>query len=321
MTLLDMANFVCSKVNQTEAEDVLACKGFLQRRFEMLWSDQLWKDSLFEYTQTLSSSGYLVTSTWLPVKKILLLPTAITRVVAVRTNTRKLDVERSETFYRSDFDSFAGQGATAQYRLLPPVVWEMDVVQAVRFYAGDDTGTAMVLTYLASDGVTITRWNDVLQGYNTFNFSRVDRWSKAASAGAITTINFSDDGFGFGSSVISLGAAETNALTRQRIHLLGTVPEGAVIRVLGKTKAPLFTADGDEPGLTGVENCLLAFVQGDMLQRERQYGKAQALQQEGALLLEQLKGQEVVQQSHNQRIVPEGGYGCPELDSFGGFSF
>jgi hypothetical protein len=45
-----------------------------------------------------------------------------------------------------------------------------------------------------------------------------------------------------------------------------------------------------------------------MLERERQYDKAQAMFAEAAMLLEQLKRIEVVQQAHNVRIIPQYGF-------------
>ena len=135
-------------------------------------------------------------------------------------------------------------------------------------------------------------------------------------------------GADFGGGVWDLlaGRAAAGAPVRQRIKLTQIPTSGAglqsfTVRVLGKRTAPNFTNDLDQPGLTGVENCLLAFVQADMLQRERHYAKAQSLYQEGQLLLGQLKGQEAIQQAHEQRIIPEGGYGDENWNRLYGYSF
>jgi hypothetical protein len=121
--------------------------------------------------------------------------------------------------------------------------------------------------------------------------------------------------------VISLQAADTAAKLRQRIRLIQIPDASMTLRVLGKRTAPSFSNDLDVPALSGVENCLLAFAQGDMLQRERHYAKANALYQEAQILLGQLKEQEVVQQAHNMRIIPEGGYGDENWNRLYGFSF
>src|SRR4051812_8887673 len=105
MTLGDQANLICTEMNQQEPEDLAACKLFLGRAFAIMWQNALWKDSLFEYTQTLGAvADYVVSDTWLPTKKILLLPSDVSHVIAARTNTNRLNVESSELFYRSDWD-------------------------------------------------------------------------------------------------------------------------------------------------------------------------------------------------------------------------
>lgn len=54
-----------------------------------------------------------------------------------------------------------------------------------------------------------------------------------------------------------------------------------------KVFAPLGASD--TPILRNIDNCLIAFVQGDMLQRQRQYAKSQALEQQASSLLEQMR--------------------------------
>lgn len=304
MTLLDIATFICVKVNQTDPEDISAAKGFAQRRFQMIWQDQLWKDSLIEYTQTLGAADYVVTDTWLPEAKTLLLPTLISIPIAARTDTGKLNVESPEIFYRMDFDTFASTGVPRQYRLLSPVVWQTEAVLALRFYSSAISGTGFnTVDSLNSDGISIDR--------NTFNnypfplsTSRLDAISKPTGQ-TLSAIDFGDSGL----TILTIGSDPKNAPKHQRLQFFGAMPKNAVIRVLGKANPPSFLLDGDEPGLTGVENCLLAFVQSDMLQRERQYGKAQAVQAEAVQLLEQLKREQVAQQANNKRLIPEDGYG------------
>lgn len=302
MTLLDIANFVCGLVNQTQAEDVTQCKGFVKQRFEMIWNDQLWKDSLVEYTQTLTSVGYASTSTWLPTKQTLLLPVGIGKVIAARFDVSKLNVESSEVFYRIDFDSFASTGRPSSYRLLSPAVWELDVSTHVSMETNSVAAVNCSVDSLSSDLVTPTRVSVALTASVglTFTTTRIDAVSKDVN-GAISI----KDG---ATTFVALGSTITNAPKRQRIQILGSVVDGTVIRILGKSKVPTFTADADEPGLSGVENCLIAFAHGDMLKTLRQYQKSGLVMQEGLSLLEQLKKVETAQQAYSKRLIPEGGY-------------
>ena len=113
------------------------------------------------------------------------------------------------------------------------------------------------------------------------------------------------------SDLIALAATDTAAPLRQRIRLLETPEDATTVRVLGKRKCPAFTGDNDQPPVRGMENLLIAMAQGDMLERERQYGKANLKFQEGVALLNQFKAEETIQQAHNQRIIPDSGFGDP----------
>jgi hypothetical protein len=413
MNLLALANFICGKVSQSAAEDVTACKGFLQRRFEMLWQDQLWKESIVQYTQTISSQNYTPLSTWLPVKQVLLLPPTIERVLALRTGDRHLNVQVQPHYFRMDFDQFNQKGAVCEFLNLPKAVWEFDTAQNLWLLtdAAEDITATLTIDLLAADGATVNRVQAqtgvsemvnvgesdlvgallkpethaaVSLGYGSLSVQStrtivrnsipaeevspnaflylingagvlvstliiptgesvaVDLAALGAThiteqidppiltaipggtafLGVIDFVSLADDPAKFvftasspsdtrPSTLLTVAAADTIAAKRCRIKLIGVPDDGTVLRVLGKAAAPTFSNDNDEPGLSGVQNCLIAFVQADMLQRERQYSKAQALQLEGQALLDQFKRQEVVQQAHHQRIIPEDGYGNP----------
>jgi len=404
MNLLEMATFICGKVNQTEAEDLTACKGFCRQRHEMLWADQLWKDSVVSYTQLLSPTGYTPASTWLPTKGVLLVPPLIARVLAVRTDSNKLNVQRPEFFYRVDVDAFAKQGTPTEFLVLPGTVWEWDTIQTFFLHRLDagDAAARVTMDTLDSDSINVTRSSLLLPSpYNQAGTTeRIDAVQKLASAGGVTieatassvlvansgtpelntsypltgtangrpfygtlttqwiiwtglnweirtasipgryysgaedvtfpqfvtTWTLNGDPLGAPTvtglaSILSLAATDTAARLRQRVRLVNIPDKDLTVRVLGKRTAPQLTSDQDQPGLTGSENCLLALAQGDMLERERHYAKADAKYKEGQLLLQQLKTVEMVQQAHSQRIVPETGYGDEDLSTLSGFSF
>lgn len=81
--------------------------------------------------------------------------------------------------------------------------------------------------------------------------------------------------------------------------------------VLGKLKW-VELGDSDSPCLRGADNTLLAFAEGDMLERARQYGKAQAKYTEAASLIQVMKDIEKGQQQSISTITPlEEGYFDP----------
>lgn len=83
--------------------------------------------------------------------------------------------------------------------------------------------------------------------------------------------------------------------------------------VLGKLKW-VALADSDSACLRGADNALIAFVEGDMLERARQYGKAQAKYAEAAAAVQIMRDVERGQQTVISRIIPmDEGYDqiCP----------
>jgi len=64
-------------------------------------------------------------------------------------------------------------------------------------------------------------------------------------------------------------------------------------------------ADTGEPTINGIENALLAFVEGDTLEHMRQYGKAQIKYQEAAGQMAVARDLDVHQSARVTRIVPQ----------------
>jgi hypothetical protein len=321
MNLDDLANFVCGKVNQTETEDVAACKGFLKRRFLLLWAHALWKDSLVSYTQTISpaSADYTPVSTWLPTKGVLLVPALIERVIAVRNDKRKLNVQRPEYYYRIDYDAFSKTGDPTDFVLQAPCVWEFDTQYSLtlRRDVASDADAVVTVDTLDSDGVSVTRTAQTMVSVDIADFAQTDRVDSVIKNATTEAIQLRAGDL----QIVRLQATDTQAAKRQRIRFVVIPDKALTLRVAGKRSAPTFSDDRDEPALTGCENTLLALAQGDMLQRERHYAKAKACYDEAAILLEQLKTEEMVQMAHEQRIIPESGFGVDEWDSIYGFSF
>jgi hypothetical protein len=186
MTLSELSSFICGTVSQREATDLAACKGYLTQRHKMLWQDQLWKDSLVEYEQTITSLNYdASSSTWLPTRQILLLAPIVGQVVAMRTRDRSMGPQSSEYYYRRELDVFQNQGSAAEYRLLSPVVWDFDTAQNVSVVSTDsaDAGSPARATTIADDGMTETARAIVLSqsGQSLGSVQTLEFFSKIAT--------------------------------------------------------------------------------------------------------------------------------------------
>ena len=82
------------------------------------------------------------------------------------------------------------------------------------------------------------------------------------------------------------------------------VPSAAgTLFVLGKLNW-VALGDTDTPTLNGIDNALLAFAEGDMLERGRQYGKAQVKFTEAASHIGIMRDMETGQKQNIGRIIP-----------------
>lgn len=88
-----------------------------------------------------------------------------------------------------------------------------------------------------------------------------------------------------------------------RIRLIPVPDSAGTLYCLGKLKW-VTLGDSDSPCLRGIDNALLAFAEGDMLERARQYSKAQAKYAEGAAQVQLMKDIEKGQQQLQSMIIP-----------------
>jgi hypothetical protein len=84
------------------------------------------------------------------------------------------------------------------------------------------------------------------------------------------------------------------------------VPQASIeITLAGKRALIPLVNNDDRPIIRNVDNALIAFVQGDMLQRARQYGKAKEAFAEAGALLQSIQNLETQQSARVQRVIPE----------------
>lgn len=99
-----------------------------------------------------------------------------------------------------------------------------------------------------------------------------------------------------------LGKSEAGAV---RLHLLRPPQQATTLLVMGKRAAPALAVDTDAPvGLPGVDECLCAFVLGDLHRWIRQHGKAQGYFQEANALLAKMVEIETAQNAGARRVIP-----------------
>lgn len=88
------------------------------------------------------------------------------------------------------------------------------------------------------------------------------------------------------------------------IKLIRKPNTAKTLLVLGKLKITAL-GDTDSPKINGINNALLAYVEADMLEHVRQYGKAQAKLAEAAAQMAIMRDLETGQSAKETRIIPQ----------------
>ena len=312
MTLGDMAALVCAKVRQSDATALLRCKQFLRQRYEMIWNEEMWTDSLFrlEFSFDMNPAATVAD---LPFSNFFCrdvgiwnLPPTVDRILALRKTDQGVGVADSFRFYRDTLDAFAQTGAPVAFTVEGAVAADLrgklTTVEAegvVLSAAVTDVNQIVRVVYLDFDGEEQTLTATLEEGYsNTFYPQVIQSVSKATTTAAVGVVLD-------GEAVITLAAAATVAKRYPRIQLLPMPTETTEFKALVKRKPLRLSDDNDEPAIRGVDNCLMEYAQADMYERGRQLGKAALKRADADKLLGQLKKIEVAQEANHCQIVPD----------------
>lgn len=313
MTLGDMAALVCAKTRQSDSTALARCKQFLRQRYEMIWAEEMWNDSLFRLEFSFNMSASALASD-LPFANffsrdvgIWHLPPTVDRILALRRTDQGVGVADHFRFYRDTLDAFEQTGAPVGFEVLGGVFADLrgklTTVEAqgvVLSSPGGDENAVVRVVYLDFDGEEQILTSEALEaGYsNTFYPQVIQSVSKPTTNSAVQVVVDGD--------VIGTVAASAQVGKRYpRIQLLPMPVVTTDFKALVKQKPLRLEDDNDEPALRGVENCLMEYAQADMLERARQYSKAQLKRSEADALLLKLKKTEVAQEANHCQIVPE----------------
>jgi hypothetical protein len=320
MTLNEITQFACDKVGVNDDDSIALCKRMVENRYRVIWDKYLWRETIDLHTPDYLEAGQQ--------DVILHEAPQIERVLQVcKNDTDALSPIEWNALWLTNPEAFNSSGSGIQRgftlrrnsasKLLPD---DLDTTIQV---GNDGTANTITLTGLASiaSGVYVPSSYSVdIEGEGNTTIARIFRelWSfTRLSTGtldscAITTV-------AGGLSVAVLDDRFTKAPVFPAFRLWEPLTASDEIRVLGKLRCPGFTGlhhTGDEIPTTmemidgtamiqGIDEALIAFAQGDMLQRQRQYGKAQILHQEGAGHVANLIQRQVDQAASGIRIIPQ----------------
>jgi len=310
MTLAEMALFVGQKVRATDPDSLTVCKQFLARRYEMIWNDQLWKDAVVPFSFSLGPGApfyNLPNRTDSLEAGYFFFPEMVDRVIAVRSAAGGITVSDEPEYYRADLDAYAQTGTPANFLILPRCVtlFSTAAALALRLAVDADAGSTLHVTYL--DGLNERQnWSGALPSIDLVTVADsvllVERVTKPTTTSVVVLYKGNDDD----AVAAAYGLqAETSFRLCLPIRVLPAPTALTAFKALVKKRLAPFDNDSAVPELGGVDNCLIAFAQADMLERARQYGKAQLKAQEAGALLAQLIRMETLQQAHRQRVTPD----------------
>jgi hypothetical protein len=305
MTLLELANFICRKVRQTDTNALARCKEFLRARYELIYNDALWRDSLYLFPFTFTPDTNGTPESW---DSIQMMPSVVDKVVGLRRSNQEITATAQEQLIRGGIDAWAQQGDPVQFSTLAPVV----AIIPDRYYFSDagfsavsavDGGIAWSAVYIDTDGnrikVTGTLHSSGIQAIGD-PIRVIERATKGATSGAVTI----DLGLGE-EPIVTAPAASTAFPVRIPVRLFPTPTAATDFSALVKKKVLHLEDDGDTPELRNVDQALIAFAQGDMWEYGRQINKANAKFGEAGALLKQLMSLHTYQEQTLINMAPE----------------
>jgi hypothetical protein len=299
MTLSELADYTCAKVGQTDEDSLGQCKRFLNARLRMIWDSALWRDSLCLATVSLAAR-----QSWI------ILPASIERVLKLRAGSgAALPPLESALVFDYSPDLFDSAGDPLGFAVFAPVVHgpcddagdALIVTEGSGASVARDAGRKAFIEVEQADGTRVTE--TLLSsgsGYGVEVVGRfIVRFSKEVTAAAYQV------GFADGTPLsAALPADETQFPRRARVRLVWTPTAALEVLALGKRSYPGLLNDFESPALSNVDNALLAYAMADMLERQRQYAKAQLKLQEAQAQMAILHDLERNQSACESRLVP-----------------
>ncbi len=306
MTLQEIAEFVGDKVGTPDADSLTIAKQFARRRYQMLWNRHAWKDTLVYFTDTLDAA-----------ENIILCPGDVERVMALRlgTETSAYPVNNTDIF-QSDPAAFERTGKPTRWQELPGLcqVYTPSTAEqpwgAVATSNSDYLKTCTVV-YIDTSG-RIQKDTTTIQSTSTYDMlldSLFSIVSFSVSEEAVGQISLVANDPLQGGGIATINEGQSSAPIKGRLRVFDTPTEETAVYGLGKRHFPDINNASEAPIIRGLDLALLSYVEGDMLARQRQRGKASLCYSEAEAHVRALLDEERNQSASIIRMIPyiEGG--------------
>jgi len=294
MILTDFSDHICDKMFKTDSSSVAACKRFVRRRYEMLYNKYLWKDTLLLSSVAANSN-------------ILVMPKEIGLIVGARWgDSTPLDPVEFSFLLRNDPGAFERTGSPAKVTTITAIGIKQAISTAERLsFVSDSTSDTSITVLIRGELAGVEQVEQVaLNGTTTVNSTKswdvVWTLSKPATTGTITVTGLTSS-----TNYLTLWD-EDRELKYQRLRLFDSPTDTTKnLLVLGKRRFRGLTKDQDTSIIPALDDVLLAYGEADMLQRARQYGKANEKIQEATALLFDTLSVSIYQQASVVQLTPE----------------
>jgi hypothetical protein len=297
MNLGDLATFIGGKIGMSDAATLAKIKGFALERYKQIYAAALWKDALSIYTLAVAADQSTV-----------ILPAHVAQFIGAKFDTERL-IPVDQAFIFSSYPELWDNSGTPTHcselaaiatKVMPLAAGELVKVKSSA--AGDVAPAKVTLHGEDVNGdpqqeqVTLT---GAALAASVNSYAVLYGFSKAATVGTITLRNAADS-----ATLQTLLPGDTQRLHRRlRLH---TIPSVALtLMVLAKRHPGTFVNDTDATALPSLcDQALQAYVHGDALEFQRQYGKAQGKFAEAIALEKAAKDRETYQSAQTARFTP-----------------
>lgn len=292
MTLSELADLVCTKCHRTDAQSVTEAKTYIRARYRMLWDSRPWRDAL----------GVLPIASE-NVSRITILPGIIDRLMAIRWgDSSTLLPADLGTIFSIDPALFERTGEPVSFTIISPSGVEVSPAGGKIKVTSSEPNAMFQVSVRGMSGTTEKSETITVAGTSLIesvnSYDEILALSKSSTTMDLTVTKST------GGATILFLAAEESARQFQRVHFHVTPDTSKALFVLFKRRFRPLTNDSDSTELTGIENSLIAAAVADILEAQRQYGKAQIKMQESGALAVAMADLERHQSASCATLVP-----------------
>lgn len=290
MTLIDYVNHVCTKMHRVDAPSKNEARMYCRNRYQTIYDSRGWRDATSVFATTLNG-------------QVKILPYIVDRVLACRWGSLiPLVNEQLWTILTIDPTRFEETGDPVSFSIYSP--------SGVLLSPGGGYINLQTATSSPNFNVSIYGSKDSEEASESVLITGMSAVQSVNQYDDIYTLSKSDETHDLmvrrvdtSGQILYLRTHEKER-KHQRIHFHSAPQNASTGLVLCKRKFRPILNDHDAPELSGIEVALLAFLEGDMLESQRHFGKAQLKYAEAAMAVQTMADMERHQSANIVRIIP-----------------